>query len=356
MEWIEVRARTLEEAKERALDALGVHESELEYEVLAEPRRTMLGLRRTEAHIRARVKPLSREKPSDRRRRRGREERPNRSRDRNRNGGGRKPANGAAPAADRPTEPSAAPPKPRAAAKPAPTARRAPDAPPPEDAVAEAAGEGEDGATTTPSSAAKRRRRRGGRGRSRSGRPASGAGDTPERDDDALDDLDLDARHSTEELPMPTDTELADIADRTRTFLEGFLDAIELDGTVSVTTTDAAVECSVAGADLGAVVGVKGATLTALEELLRDAVGHHAPGVRIHLDVAGYRARRRAALTDFAVRVANEVVASGAAKALEPMPAADRKVVHDAVAGVEGAATTSDGEEPRRRVIIQPAG
>src|SRR5690242_7314174 len=74
MEWIEVRARTLEEAKERALDALGVHETELEVEVLEAPRSGLFGLRRTDAHIRARVKPLSREKPQDRRRRRGREE------------------------------------------------------------------------------------------------------------------------------------------------------------------------------------------------------------------------------------------------------------------------------------------
>src|SRR3954447_14090037 len=73
MEWIEVRGRTMAEAIERALDALGVHESELEYEVLAEPKTSMFGLKRTEAHIRARVMPLSREKPSDRRRRRGRD-------------------------------------------------------------------------------------------------------------------------------------------------------------------------------------------------------------------------------------------------------------------------------------------
>src|SRR3989442_1708229 len=74
MEWIEVRARTVEEAKERALDALGVHESELEVEIVAAPGRALFGLRRTEAHIRARVKPLSREKPQDKRRRRAREE------------------------------------------------------------------------------------------------------------------------------------------------------------------------------------------------------------------------------------------------------------------------------------------
>src|SRR5437588_6275963 len=68
MDWIEVTARTVEDAKELALDRLGVVEDELEFEVLDEPRGGLF--RRSDARIRARVKPLSREKPVDRRRRR----------------------------------------------------------------------------------------------------------------------------------------------------------------------------------------------------------------------------------------------------------------------------------------------
>src|SRR5437588_12257673 len=113
MEWIEVRARTVEEAKERALDALGVHESELEVEIVAAPGRALFGLRRTEAHIRARVKPLSREKPQEKRRRRGRDEqRARRSRDGEDRGSGGAPASRARgdqgdrpPRADRPDRP-----------------------------------------------------------------------------------------------------------------------------------------------------------------------------------------------------------------------------------------------------------
>ncbi len=72
MEWIEVTGRTVHEAREMALDRLGVVEDELEYEVLVEPRAGLFGrLGHVEARIRARVKPLSREKPADRRRRRG---------------------------------------------------------------------------------------------------------------------------------------------------------------------------------------------------------------------------------------------------------------------------------------------
>src|SRR4051812_28131369 len=71
MEWIEVTGRTVDEAKERALDELGVHESELEFELIDEARGGFLGrIGRSDARIRARIKPLSREKPADKRRRR----------------------------------------------------------------------------------------------------------------------------------------------------------------------------------------------------------------------------------------------------------------------------------------------
>lgn len=154
---------------------------------------------------------------------------------------------------------------------------------------------------------------------------------------------------------MPDAQQLELAESRTRDFVEGLLDALDVDGEVEIEVSDAAVEANIAGENLGALVGSQGATLGALEELLRDSIGHQVPGVRLHLDVAGYRARRRAALAEFAVRVAREVALSGSAKALEPMPAADRKVVHDALSEMDGVLTASDGEEPRRRVIIKPA-
>ena len=70
MEWIEVQAKTVDEAVELALDRLGVVVAELEFEVLDEPRSGLFGRMKGTARIRARVKPLSREKPTDRRRRR----------------------------------------------------------------------------------------------------------------------------------------------------------------------------------------------------------------------------------------------------------------------------------------------
>src|SRR5450432_3324046 len=74
MEWIEVTGRTVDEAKERALDELGVHESDLEFELIDDARSGFLGrIGRSDARIRARVKPLSRGKPADKRRRRRQE-------------------------------------------------------------------------------------------------------------------------------------------------------------------------------------------------------------------------------------------------------------------------------------------
>src|SRR5438477_6534915 len=85
MDWIEVTARTIDDAKELALDRLGVVEAELEFEIVDEPRKGLFGVGRGDARIRARVKPLSREKPSDRKRRR----RPNERSPRGQSGGGR---------------------------------------------------------------------------------------------------------------------------------------------------------------------------------------------------------------------------------------------------------------------------
>src|SRR5438552_3846930 len=79
MDWIEVTARTVEDAKELALDRLGVVEDELEYEIVDEARKGLFGIARGDARIRARVKPISREKPSDRKRRRRPTERSPRS-------------------------------------------------------------------------------------------------------------------------------------------------------------------------------------------------------------------------------------------------------------------------------------
>jgi spoIIIJ-associated protein len=72
------------------------------------------------------------------------------------------------------------------------------------------------------------------------------------------------------------------------------------------------------------------------------------------LDVAGHRARRRVKLSEIGTAAANRVVDSGKAERLSPMSPFERKVVHDAVAAVEGVHSESEGEEPQRRVVVLP--
>ena len=102
----------------------------------------------------------------------------------------------------------------------------------------------------------------------------------------------------------------------------------------------------------------RGQTLGAVQELVRTAVQRRSRGRagRIVIDISGYRQARRTALERFVSQVAEQVKSSGVARVLEAMPPADRKVVHDAINGIDGVTTSSEGEEPSRRVVISPVG
>ena len=110
------------------------------------------------------------------------------------------------------------------------------------------------------------------------------------------------------------------------------------------------------GGDLGLLIGPRGQTLLAVQDLTRLAAqkrGADRRG-RLRIDIAGYRERRREALARFTEQVADEVRSSGTARALEPMSSMDRKIVHDAANELDGVETISEGEEPFRRVVIRP--
>ena len=291
MEWVEITGRTVDEAKEAALDQLGVDTEDAEFEVLEEPKQGLFGRVRGQARVRARIRP-TRPRPKverrDRRRRGGS------------NGGSSK---GAA-----------------------------------EETTASSSDDGDDTETPAeaqPSSTGKRPARR--RGASAAPTPTE-QGDGPVSEND----VDLDAHTAI-----------------VQEFLTGLVGAFGLDATVERDDIDDdTTEVRVEGADLGLLVGPKGNTLTAIQELSRTVVHRRVPGTaagRVRLDVAGYRQRRREALERFAQSVAEQVVASGVQKALEPMNPADRKVVHDTVNEIDGVSTISEGEEPRRRVVIIPA-
>jgi spoIIIJ-associated protein len=144
-------------------------------------------------------------------------------------------------------------------------------------------------------------------------------------------------------------------------FLVGLLSSMEILAEVSVKEIDAeTVEISINATpptELGVLVGPRGSTLQALQEVTRTVVQSKSPSRtdRILVDVAQYRERRVAALGRFANQVATEVLETGEERALEPMSAADRKAVHDALSGNSAVVTRSEGEDPRRFVVVAPA-
>lgn len=141
------------------------------------------------------------------------------------------------------------------------------------------------------------------------------------------------------------------------TFLTGLVDAFELSASVNLHEVDDDMEVRVEGENLGLLVGPKGTTLLAIQDITRVAsqrrLGDHQ--TRLRVDVAGYREKRREALGRFAEKIAAEVVATGEERILEPMPSADRKVIHDALSGRDDVVTRSEGDDPRRYVVVAPA-
>lgn len=140
-------------------------------------------------------------------------------------------------------------------------------------------------------------------------------------------------------------------------FLRGVLERFGADAeVVAYRLDDDTVELRVEGEDLGRLIGPKGAALQSLQELSRTVVQRKtgARTGRVLVDVSGYRGRRREALARFATQVADDVRSSGVRVVLEPMIPADRKVIHDTINAIDGVATTSEGEEPQRRVVVYP--
>lgn len=138
-------------------------------------------------------------------------------------------------------------------------------------------------------------------------------------------------------------------------YLEELLDICDLDGDLDLDVEGDRAVVAIVGPGLDHLVGDRGRVLEALQELTRLAVlAQTGQRSRLMLDIAGYRAGRRAELTRVGTEAAQQVAASGEAQRLAPMTPFERKVVHDAVALVDGAHSESEGEEPRRRVVVLP--
>jgi len=139
-------------------------------------------------------------------------------------------------------------------------------------------------------------------------------------------------------------------------YVEGLLDVADLDGDIDMDVEGDRAVVSVVGGTLDELVGDRGEVLDALQELTRLAVHRQTGGrTRLMLDIGGYRARRRADLSELGASAADEVKRTGEAKALGAMNAFERKIVHDAVAAA-GLRSESEGIDPNRRVVILPVG
>ncbi|MGV9663130.1 Jag family protein [Nocardia niigatensis] len=140
-------------------------------------------------------------------------------------------------------------------------------------------------------------------------------------------------------------------------YLEQLLDVLDFDGDIDLDVEgDRAVVSIDGGKDLAKLVGRRGEVLDALQELTRLAV-QQATGVRsrLMLDVAGWRANRRSELSALGAEAAKRVLETGEREALSPMTPFERKIVHDAVAALDGVVSESEGVEPNRRVVVLPA-
>ena len=346
MDWIVTTARSVEEAKTRALDLLGVDSADAEIQVIEEGKTGLFGRTKSEARVRARIKPKAPPAKDERR--------PSRGGDRNRNRGGGRGSNGKGNNRDGGKREGG-----------------------------KRDGGGRDGGT----------RDGGGRNRNRDGAKRDGGGrDGAKRDDAGTKDVvapatsearpsggrdgggrdgggrsrnrggnrqrndrndrgDRGNRNNEDRVEMPVDEQRETL----QGFVTGVAIAFDPSAKVELVEEGTTLQAQVTGENLGRLVGNKASTLQSLEELARTAMHRAAAGRRYHriqVDVDEYRARRRAALAKFATDLAQSVAESGESKAMEPMGAADRKLIHDAVAEVAGVETVSEGRDPRRYIVI----
>ena len=298
MEWVETTAKTIEAAREAALDQLGVGADEAEFDVIEEPRPGLFGRVRGEARLRARVRPAQ-VRPKQERRRKGRSDK------------------STATVTEKSTEQPA------------------------EDA-------GEDAGETRSTRAAK---------------PASATpqGSAPSRRSSASTPTPRSKQNEEQQMShedRPESTVTPDeVGAAAVAFMDGLTAAFGVDGSSTLHIDELELRVDVAGSELGLLVGPGGRTLNAIQDLARVSaqrrLGDH--DTRLRVDVAGYRERREAALAAFARDVAEQVRTSGTARSLEAMTSSDRKVVHDVLNDESGVSSRSVGEDPDRRIIVEPA-
>lgn len=164
-----------------------------------------------------------------------------------------------------------------------------------------------------------------------------------------------DAAGEAREKKAPADSELFRQSEIAADYVEGLLDILDYDGDIDELVSGGRPVVEVVGARLQNLVGQRGATLEALQELTRLAVFRQTgTPSRLLLDVGGYRAARRKELAAVAKNAVEKVKEHGEPVRLEPMSAFERKCVHDVVNAMSGVESESEGVEPNRRIVVRP--
>jgi spoIIIJ-associated protein len=139
-------------------------------------------------------------------------------------------------------------------------------------------------------------------------------------------------------------------------YIEGLLDILDVDGDIDELVQNGRPMVEVVGGRLNNLVGNRGATLEALQELSRLAIYRQTgEPSRLLLDVGGFRAARRKELVAVAKNAVEKVKRYGEPVRLEPMSAFERKCVHDVINATTGVESESEGVEPSRRIVVRPS-
>jgi len=304
MEWIETTGSTVDEAKDRALDRLGIAEDDMQFEVIEEGSNSFFRLKRKEARLRARVKPLNTRPKFDRRPRNKKQ--------------GRSAKNNNAPEKVKNNKPS------KNVKKDNPRENNKKNV----------------NNNKTDKNAANTRKKRDTDIKS----TKKGSSKT-----------DSGARSRGEETVEKNKMNLEEQAEITEDFVSGLLERMDLQARVVSSIEDNRAVVQAQGLNLGLAIGPRGETVRAITQLAHTMIQRLSDGEaegKLTVDIGGYRERRRTFLAEFAVNQANEVIEEGNSVALDPMNASDRKVVHDAVSDIEGVTTRSEGSDYDRHVVI----
>tara|TARA_B100001123_G_scaffold133531_2_gene154774 strand:+ start:3865 stop:4797 length:933 start_codon:yes stop_codon:yes gene_type:complete len=304
MEWIETTGSTVDEAKDRALDRLGIAEDDMQFEIIEEGSNSLFRLKRKEARLRARVKPVNtRLKQTDRR-----------SRTKKQAGNNKRSSGNSVRNKNKNSQPQ----------------------------KADTKGKNQKNL--------------------KSNKTSTNVTDGSKKRDNDMQSSKKGNHRSNSELKKSVSgdvkkntMDLEEQAEITEDFVAGLLEKMGLQARVVSSIEDNRAIVQAQGLNLGLAIGPRGETVRAITQLSHTMIQRLSDGEaegKLTVDIGGYRERRRTFLAEFAVNQANEVLDEGQSVALDPMNASDRKVVHDAISEVEGVTTRSEGSDYDRHVVI----